>query len=180
MLPTTETGKHYSSLLPQNNIFLLWVNSYSSSSRSNNHRPLFLQRQRDVLPPKEKLIATGLCPAAGGAEDKETSREEAKRDASRSHSWNRITWQKLKKLFPTRMALKGPSSGSPLPRKGSYLVPSPSALCPGACSSQSESVHVDVCREADGVGGSGGLGCVSCGAISFLHLEASPLAHLLA
>lgn len=74
-------------------------------------------------------------------------------------------------MFPTRMALKGLCLSSSLPGKGSYLLPLLQALEP-----ESESVHVDVCRKADGVWGSRDLVRVSCGATSFLWLEARPLA----
>lgn len=153
MLPTTVTGKHYRSLLPKNIIFLLWVNSYSSSSGSNNHDPLFLQREHAVLRPREKLIFTMHVQTAS-VSAQERGEQRTRRLAERkprgtlqgSRSCNSITWQKLKKQFSTRMALKGLRLGSSPPRKGSYLVSSPSALCPGTCNSESESVHVDVCR----------------------------------
>lgn len=98
MLPTTVTGKHYSSLLPKNNIFLLWVNSYSSSSGSNNHGPLFLQRESAVLYPREKLISPRHVQAAS-ASAQEQGEQRMRRPAERkprgmlrvSRSCNRIT-----------------------------------------------------------------------------------------
>lgn len=108
----------------------------------------------------------------GGAEDEETGREEAKRDALKKSLLQEDRMTEAKKAFPTRMALQGLRLGSSLPGKGSYLFSSPSTPCPGTCNSESESVHLDVCS----VWGSRDLRCVSHGAISFLHLEASPLA----
>lgn len=82
MLPTTVTGKHYSSLLPKNNIFLLWVNSYYSSSGSNNHSPL-LQTEyagRSRFPKGMSWLHLPLRHEHGEQPVRSTAEERAERD----------------------------------------------------------------------------------------------------
>ncbi|CAM9593381.1 unnamed protein product, partial [Bubo scandiacus] len=99
--------------------------------------------ERAVLHPREKLLSTrhvqrvsASAQERGQQRMKETSREETEGDALRKLLLQEDHMTETKKALLTGMGLKGLRLGSPLTRKGSYLISSPSTPCPRTCNSE--------------------------------------------